>query len=907
MTDIVLDTITSGYNLSKINKNFEKVEDVINDDVLHRRGGNNVMQQDLDLNGHALLNVATDVSQPGSFLTVGDADARYVNISGDSMAGPLNINGQVLTGLRAPLTDTEAVRRLELNLEEAARISADANIQAQLTGNIPLEASAFSEVSWHNQTIANSVVVPAGKNAWSFGPQMTIAQGQEVVVSEGSSWTIADGDEYEGPLDEATYVKRVDYDADKTSFASKAELIASNGSSLISYKNPSSNSVARSVQEKLNSLEVSVEDFGAVGDGVADDTVAFQRAITYVRQSGGGTVRFRKKHLIDQNLYVEDYVSLHGGIDNPDELLDGQRVYGSKGSQLIINPTASVYIQSGASVARCLVMRKGLVLPFTNATAAAAGVAAFTGTAFTGNGAGVSLHNLLVLGFGWVYKSTNLERAHIYKVYGDCTNGIEIAACYDIADITENEMWPYTTTHQSWTTGALNKRTGTAFRFANVGDWNRFNRCFSYGYNKGFEVDSCDNVVLINCGTDHVGPDTNTTSIGFNFIGTSKNPVMIGCQSAAQYRGVVMNSTAANGNVLQMSGCQFWDNDDLALKVVNGYVLASGCVFRGGTVAADIDNTSLGTHFANCRFDGQTTRPVGGSGLNKVSAKGNTYVNTVDDSLGERELSDNQFNNVVRSIFTASTAGTNRLDRKAQGSANSPTALTDGSVVSAWSISGYKGDNYSVIAQLRGQVQGTVSTTTMGGGWIVSTAANSGVSTVDRWGFMQNGNLQPIADNTVSLGASGARVSSIWSANGTIQTSDRRTKLDIKDCTLGLDFVNILRPVSYRWKEGRQEVVRQVWVDGETGEEVPEGTEGAVPGKVETKSVEGERTHWGLIAQEVKEATDAAGVDFAGWVLSDKNDPDSQQALRYDQFISPLIKAVQELSKQLEELKAKVK
>ena len=41
-------------------------------------------------------------------------------------------------------------------------------------------------------------------------------------------------------------------------------------------------------------------------------------------------------------------------------------------------------------------------------------------------------------------------------------------------------------------------------------------------------------------------------------------------------------------------------------------------------------------------------------------------------------------------------------------------------------------------------------------------------------------------------------------------------------------------------------------------------------------------------------------------MLEDKNDPDSQQALRYEQFIAPLIKAVQEQQAQIEALKAEI-
>lgn len=51
------------------------------------------------------------------------------------------------------------------------------------------------------------------------------------------------------------------------------------------------NAVLRSVQSKLRET-VSVKDFGAVGNGVADDTLAIQRALNYVNSIGGGGVFF---------------------------------------------------------------------------------------------------------------------------------------------------------------------------------------------------------------------------------------------------------------------------------------------------------------------------------------------------------------------------------------------------------------------------------------------------------------------------------------------------------------------------------------------------------------------------------------------------------------------------------------
>jgi hypothetical protein len=47
----------------------------------------------------------------------------------------------------------------------------------------------------------------------------------------------------------------------------------------------------------------------------------------------------------------------------------------------------------------------------------------------------------------------------------------------------------------------------------------------------------------------------------------------------------------------------------------------------------------------------------------------------------------------------------------------------------------------------------------------------------------------------------------------------------------------------------------------------------------------------------VKEALNGNTTrDFAGWVLADPSDSNSAQMLRYEEFIAPLIKAVQELS-----------
>ncbi len=133
------------------------------------------------------------------------------------------------------------------------------------------------------------------------------------------------------------------------------------------------------------------------------------------------------------------------------------------------------------------------------------------------------------------------------------------------------------------------------------------------------------------------------------------------------------------------------------------------------------------------------------------------------------------------------------------------------------------------------------------------------------------GALKPIADNAQTLGASGARWSAVWSATGTIQTSDSRLKTDILPSDLGLDFVLALKPVRYRWRDNAS--------DG--------------------------RVHYGLLAQEVLAAAKTHGVpNFGGHVLVDDDDADSQQALRYSSFIAPLVAAVQALAERVKKLES---
>jgi len=160
----------------------------------------------------------------------------------------------------------------------------------------------------------------------------------------------------------------------------------------------------------------------------------------------------------------------------------------------------------------------------------------------------------------------------------------------------------------------------------------------------------------------------------------------------------------------------------------------------------------------------------------------------------------------------------------------------------------------------------------------------------------------PSTDNAVSLGKSGARMSAIWAANGTIQTSDYRAKNSIQDSVLGLSFVEALRPVSYKFNLG-QNLITHEHYDVEIEDEDGEVT---IEDRVRTfvTPIPGKRTHFGFIAQEVKVAL--GDVDCGAHIITDTSNPDSEQGLRYEELIAPMVKAIQELSAKVKSLEAQL-
>lgn len=99
-------------------------------------------------------------------------------------------------------------------------------------------------------------------------------------------------------------------------------------------------------------------------------------------------------------------------------------------------------------------------------------------------------------------------------------------------------------------------------------------------------------------------------------------------------------------------------------------------------------------------------------------------------------------------------------------------------------------------------------------------------------------------------------------------TSDRRLKSNISNTNLGLNFISRLRPVSYTRNNDKEQ-----------------------------------KTEYGFIAQEIEELLKESGVDKSGIIAVGD---DGMYSVRYNDFLAPMVKAIQELKTENGDLKKEI-
>lgn len=125
-------------------------------------------------------------------------------------------------------------------------------------------------------------------------------------------------------------------------------------------------------------------------------------------------------------------------------------------------------------------------------------------------------------------------------------------------------------------------------------------------------------------------------------------------------------------------------------------------------------------------------------------------------------------------------------------------------------------------------------------------------------------------------------------------------KKNIKENVPGLSFINKLKPITYNLNlDAADKIVQRPAIKTKDGKTIQPTQEDIAARKAQEQIV-----YTGFIAQNVEKAAKELNYDFSGVDVA-KNDKDLY-GLRYEEFVVPLVTAVQELSAKNDDLQKRI-
>jgi hypothetical protein len=321
-----------------------------------------------------------------------------------------------------------------------------------------------------------------------------------------------------------------------------------------------------------------VLDFGAVGNGIVDDTAAIQAALDSLGNAGGiAYIPNGMFCLVNSNITVPNNATLKGPYSKTGTPGDNTSYPYNQLSSIRLATSATITLNSSAGIDGILIYAQGMTFPIS-------GSYTFAGTAITGVGDDYFVTNSMILGFNQAIYSTGCQRPKILDVNIDCQNGIHIDNCLDVAHVARVHCWPFTAVGTLYA-----KRTGIAYYFTNIGDWNKVFDSFCWGYQTGFRVTDCNAMEFVGCGAD--SPGAISGQVGFLISGASNDTVLNGCQAAAQESGIYVFTNS--GLHTTLIGCNVWSNTTNGIVIENGDTTIVGSSIRDTEAGVNIlSNTS---------------------------------------------------------------------------------------------------------------------------------------------------------------------------------------------------------------------------------------------------------------------------------------------------------------------------
>lgn len=375
------------------------------------------------------------------------------------------------------------------------------------------------------------------------------------------------------------------------------------------------------VHAASDDFALNVKKFGAKGDGVTDDTAAFQKALDEAKSAGGGIVQVPVgNYLIKTHLSIPADVTLEGVWKAPPTPGKMRSPYPKFDKTWLAGSVLLAVEGAGKS--------DGTPFIFLNTNSTLKGMTVYypgqkpdgPPTPYPWCVASAGCDNpsivdcLLVNPYMAVDFGTRVAGRHyIRNLYGQpLYKGLFIDVCFDVGRCENIHFWPFWTAHvlggKAPKTDEWVLKNGTAFILARS-DWEYMTNCFAIGYKTGLHfikasepgpgnylltqsgADCSDVAVLVDETQGHSGVSfSNSQVFGRIVVNESNNgPVKFtGCGifgASGKIEAKEMIRVAGRGRV-SFDNCSLYAIDpapkcDYFINVVNGRLGVSNCVFIG--------------------------------------------------------------------------------------------------------------------------------------------------------------------------------------------------------------------------------------------------------------------------------------------------------------------------------------
>lgn len=291
-----------------------------------------------------------------------------------------------------------------------------------------------------------------------------------------------------------------------------------------------------------------------------------------------------------------------------------------------------------------------------------------------------------------------------------------------------------------------------------------------------------------------------TNGIGVNFIGDNATECSFGIENTSggsavfhNYTRGANNAASSNGQLIGGYGSRPWDGSAYTEHSnVSQHFLQDGTCSEtnhGGWFR--LLTTPINETMDNRRQTFATSNngdlwigydvPMGTYKMEGISSGGSEPLNWNGRGLKQINNSSNELNLITPRNGSNSSTVIRGNSCNGTLSSRGSSQLGDAFYVG---FGGHDGNDWvGLKASIRFSTSEGFSATATGAGITFSTTAVGTTNRVDRWKISDAGVMYPGKDNAYSIGNSSLRVSSVYAANGAIQTSDARLKSEVRKFT----------------------------------------------------------------------------------------------------------------------------